>query len=191
MKKLQLMACISCIAIFLSSCASQYHPDLVGHYKPNTDVAKKQVTRQHDEITALANTSIENQLDASSNSAAPDLKTTVAEQAKADVASLQLTEKQQKKLDKVAGKINHQMEKASTKTEQQIQQKNFSGSLDQNKLAAGDDVLLYVILAILLPPLAVGLFDDGLTTRFWIDLILTLLFFIPGVIYALIVVLGG
>ena len=53
------------------------------------------------------------------------------------------------------------------------------------------NTLLQVILAILLPPLAVYLHEGEINTKFWIDLILTLLFFIPGVIYALIVVLGG
>jgi uncharacterized membrane protein YqaE (UPF0057 family) len=54
---------------------------------------------------------------------------------------------------------------------------------DENKL-------LLVILAILLPPLAVYLHEDALNTKFWISLLLTFLFWIPGVIYALIVVLG-
>ncbi|WP_240337016.1 YqaE/Pmp3 family membrane protein [Rufibacter psychrotolerans] len=44
-----------------------------------------------------------------------------------------------------------------------------------------------VILAILLPPLAVFL-HEGLGSRFWISLLLTLLLFLPGVIYALLVV---
>jgi uncharacterized membrane protein YqaE (UPF0057 family) len=52
------------------------------------------------------------------------------------------------------------------------------------------ELLLYVILAILLPPLAVGLYTGGLTTEFWICLILTLLFYLPGLIYALIVILS-
>jgi len=52
------------------------------------------------------------------------------------------------------------------------------------------NTLLLVILAILLPPLAVYLHEGEINTRFWISLILTLLFFVPGVIYALIVVLG-
>jgi uncharacterized membrane protein YqaE (UPF0057 family) len=59
--------------------------------------------------------------------------------------------------------------------------------------APGDgniNTLLLVIIAILLPPLAVGLHDRGLSTRFWISLLLTLLFYIPGLIYALIVILG-
>lgn len=48
--------------------------------------------------------------------------------------------------------------------------------------------VLLVILAIFIPPLAVYL-KDGLHTSFWIDVILTLLFFLPGVIYALLIVL--
>jgi len=52
------------------------------------------------------------------------------------------------------------------------------------------NTLLLVILAILLPPLAVYLHEGTTNNRFWISLILTLLFWIPGVIYALVVVLG-
>ncbi len=50
--------------------------------------------------------------------------------------------------------------------------------------------VLLVILAILLPPLAVYLHEGEINNKFWLDLILTLLFFLPGVIYALIVVLS-
>lgn len=49
--------------------------------------------------------------------------------------------------------------------------------------------ILLVILAIILPPLAVYLHEGVINGKFWLDLILTLLFFIPGIIYALIVVL--
>jgi uncharacterized membrane protein YqaE (UPF0057 family) len=48
--------------------------------------------------------------------------------------------------------------------------------------------VLLVILAFLLPPLAVAL-KAGIGGRFLISLILTLLFWVPGVIYALLVVL--
>lgn len=54
---------------------------------------------------------------------------------------------------------------------------------------SGGSMVLYIILAILIPPLAVGLLY-GISTEFWISLILTILFFIPGMIYSLIVVLG-
>jgi uncharacterized membrane protein YqaE (UPF0057 family) len=52
------------------------------------------------------------------------------------------------------------------------------------------NTVLLVILAILLPPLAVYLHEGVINGKFWLDLILTLLLFLPGVIYALIVVLG-
>lgn len=50
------------------------------------------------------------------------------------------------------------------------------------------DQVLLVILAILLPPLAVYLKEGEVNTRFWISVILTLLFWVPGVVFALLVV---
>lgn len=54
--------------------------------------------------------------------------------------------------------------------------------------AAETDQILLAILAILLPPLAVYLKEEEVNSKFWISLILTLLFWIPGVIFALLVV---
>lgn len=42
----------------------------------------------------------------------------------------------------------------------------------------------YILIAILIPPLAVGLYE-GIETPFWLCLVLTILFWIPGAIYAL------
>lgn len=52
------------------------------------------------------------------------------------------------------------------------------------------NTILLAILAILLPPLAVYLHEGVINGKFWLDLLLTLLFYLPGMIYALIVVLG-
>src|SRR5690348_14861924 len=49
---------------------------------------------------------------------------------------------------------------------------------------ASTNTVLLVILAILLPPLAVYLHQGEINTKFWISLLLTLLFWLPGVIYA-------
>lgn len=57
--------------------------------------------------------------------------------------------------------------------------------------AADTDTLLLVILAILLPPLAIYLHQGEINNKFWIGLILTLLGWLPGIIYALIVILGN
>ncbi|NCU03665.1 MAG: YqaE/Pmp3 family membrane protein [Chitinophagaceae bacterium] len=55
---------------------------------------------------------------------------------------------------------------------------------------ADDRTILLVVLAILLPPLAVYLHQGEINNKFWISLVLTLLFWAPGVLYALLVVLG-
>ncbi|RYY49405.1 MAG: YqaE/Pmp3 family membrane protein [Chitinophagaceae bacterium] len=60
----------------------------------------------------------------------------------------------------------------------------------KNKAEGSDNKVLLIILAILLPPLAVYLHQGEINSKFWISLLLTLLFFIPGVIYALLVVTG-
>ena len=54
--------------------------------------------------------------------------------------------------------------------------------------AAPANKFLLVILAILLPPLAVGL-KSGFGKSFVINIILTIFFWIPGVIHAFIVIL--
>lgn len=49
-----------------------------------------------------------------------------------------------------------------------------------------DDVVL-IILGIFIPPLAVYLYEDAITANFWVDLLLTLLFWIPGIVFAMLV----
>ena len=68
--------------------------------------------------------------------------------------------------------------------------KLFKAEKRAGKEEASTNTLLLVILSILLPPLAVYLHDGVINSHFWIDLILTLIFWLPGVIYALIIVLG-
>ncbi len=52
------------------------------------------------------------------------------------------------------------------------------------------DRTLIIILAILIPPLGVYLHEGEINSKFWISLVLTLLFWLPGAIYSLLVVLG-
>ncbi len=49
-------------------------------------------------------------------------------------------------------------------------------------------ILIEILAAFLLPPLAVFL-RQGLGTAFWVSVLVTLLFWVPGVIFALAVVL--
>jgi uncharacterized membrane protein YqaE (UPF0057 family) len=57
---------------------------------------------------------------------------------------------------------------------------------------SSDNQVLAIIFAILIPPVGVIIKEKGqVTTKFWISLLLTLLFWLPGAIYALLVVTGN
>lgn len=66
--------------------------------------------------------------------------------------------------------------------------KQYKADKRAGKKDAETDQVLLAILAILLPPLAVYLKEGEINSKFWISLILTLIFWIPGVVYALLVV---
>lgn len=59
----------------------------------------------------------------------------------------------------------------------------------KSRAASDTNTLLLVIIAILIPFLAMAIYD-GITNRFWISLLLTLLFYLPGLIYTLVIILG-
>lgn len=71
-----------------------------------------------------------------------------------------------------------------TKAEKKELKKDLKEAIKQSGSRTS---IVEIILAVLLPPLAVFL-HDGIGNTFWISLILTLLFWLPGVIYALLVV---
>lgn len=58
----------------------------------------------------------------------------------------------------------------------------MSNTLPQRGVTGGD--FFRIILAIILPPL--GVFTQvGLTAQFWINILLTLLGYIPGIVHAI------
>ncbi|WP_231862263.1 YqaE/Pmp3 family membrane protein [Rufibacter sp. DG15C] len=68
-------------------------------------------------------------------------------------------------------------------------EKAFLANEVKEVMRAGQAVnIIEVIFAILIPPLGVFLHEGELNTRFWVSVLLTLLFVIPGIIYALLVV---
>lgn len=81
-----------------------------------------------------------------------------------------------------------QEEKLSFGEKLVVKQAQKIAKREQKKESSRIETLLLVIIAILLPPLAVFLVE-GLETEFWISLLLTLLFYVPGLIYALYIVL--
>jgi len=82
-------------------------------------------------------------------------------------------------------------ERKSRLKEAKKQLKKLKADKKAGKLSKKEtEMWLLIILCILLPPLAVYLHEGEINSKFWISIVLTLLFWIPGVIYALIVVLG-
>lgn len=80
---------------------------------------------------------------------------------------------------------NNQVEVAESENDQADNSQNTSGGSNQVS-----DVLL-IILCLLIPPLAVYLYESDLTANFWVDLLLSLLFWVPGVIFAFLVCFAG
>ena len=63
-------------------------------------------------------------------------------------------------------------------------------AIKEHKQSDNTDKLLLILITILIPPLGMFIYEDGITSRFWISLLLTLLFYVPGLIYTLIIILG-
>ncbi len=55
-------------------------------------------------------------------------------------------------------------------------------------MATPESKLLLVIIAILIPPLAVGL-KDGVGMQLILNIVLTLIFYVPGLLHALWIIL--
>ncbi len=92
--------------------------------------------------------------------------------------------KQLKKAERKAAKKERKEMRKQLKKDLKAAIKDFRNS---NQSDVG--FALLVILGVLIPPLAMFLYD-GLSARFWISLLLTLLFFLPGMIYTLYVIIS-
>ena len=88
--------------------------------------------------------------------------------------------------------FNHlsKKEKKTRIKEVKKQIKVFKKEKKENK-SAKVEMWVLILLSILLPPLAVYLHQGEINKKFWLSIILTILFWIPGVIYAILVVTGS
>jgi uncharacterized membrane protein YqaE (UPF0057 family) len=81
-------------------------------------------------------------------------------------------------------------EKKTRIKEVKNQVKLFKKEKKENK-SAKVEMWVLILLSILLPPLAVYLHHGEINGRFWLSILLTLLFWLPGVIYAILDVTGS
>jgi uncharacterized membrane protein YqaE (UPF0057 family) len=107
---------------------------------------------------------------------------------KADVAAA--TAAYKATLEAMTGKERRAFKKEQ-KRDVRSAAKQYKQQLKAGLADAQPSDILLIILAVLLPPLAVFLHQGEINTKFWISLILTLLVWLPGIIYALLVVTGN
>ncbi|MEM9855742.1 MAG: YqaE/Pmp3 family membrane protein [Bacteroidota bacterium] len=77
------------------------------------------------------------------------------------------------------------LKKEKRKMKRELKQKVKKDIKALKEAQDDDEYVLMMILALLIPPLGIGL-TYGITTEFWLSLLLTILFFIPGAVYSLI-----
>jgi uncharacterized membrane protein YqaE (UPF0057 family) len=93
-------------------------------------------------------------------------------------------------------------EARAARQEKKAARQSLREQLRKALAAADEELVLLIILALLLPPLAMYLYEGDFTTRFWISLLLTLLGagliigwsgigYLPAVAYTLYVILAG
>ena len=69
--------------------------------------------------------------------------------------------------------------------------KNYILDLKANNGDMDGSQVLAIIFAVIIPPIGVLIHEGRLTNKFWISLLLTILLWLPGAIYSLLVVTGN
>lgn len=194
-KSLQIALMILVVA-GLTSCSRDYHFEYAGKYHPDipsgqTTSANNEAKSQPAKISSLPAHQQQELMSASANEQIRFVKKEISPTV--PVMSYPLTKEQTKR----AAKFFDRVEKASSKhADQWITPGATSNTIhsmekNTNRVApASEEKLLYCLLGVLLPPLAVALWEDGITINFWLAILFTLLFWIPGVIFAWIIILS-
>jgi uncharacterized membrane protein YqaE (UPF0057 family) len=117
----------------------------------------------------------------------PPAATEAGTPTKADIAAA--TAEYKAKLDAMSAKERRAFKKEQKRSLKQTL-KQYKQDVSNGASDADTNTILLVILAILLPPVAVLVHQEELNSKFWIALLLTLLFYLPGLIYALLVIFG-
>lgn len=194
--------------IFMASCSSTKYG---AHFQPSSHSSyadKKQDSRQDVELHA--------QQEEAAAQAVEEIATrSGAAEAKSDVlpsvGSLkelmavempdeeELTAGQQEVLTETRERLKNMTRQEKRALKREIRNLKFSDYTNELPAYARDmgelqgdiseNTLVLVLLAIFIPPLGVYLHQGEINSKFWISLLLTLLFYLPGQIYSLLVVL--
>ena len=202
MKSIKQLSLIVVLAVFATSCSMngliQKRKYTGGYYlsmKKKNAVNKETETKVTPELSETA--SVETKSTSSTNETSSTIQTT---NEVADISNEESTVSSPsilKNNNTENGKAIEEIENVETPSRHYRKRKivpfkSVNNNISSRKpTSTNDDTLLYIILAILLPWLAVGLYTNWDTTKTLIAVILWLLFWIPGIIYALLVVTGS
>jgi uncharacterized membrane protein YqaE (UPF0057 family) len=154
-------------AIIFSSCNSRKIGFFNNHYSNYQASKSNDVNVKNEELYA----SIDSKIDpATSNRPAKEIFSKYEEKMPTKI-DIKKASQEKKKISREDKKL------IKSKIKQLVREKKEANDSNIN-------TIILVILAILLPPLAVALVD-GITGPFWLDILLTILFYVPGLIYAL------
>lgn len=196
LSKLTSMIAVGMIGVFaLSSCSSErgltiekrkyrggYH--VQWHGKSKTNQVKEATVTKNDQAPTLMESLQPAQLQASADNNVANCETNQVEfMMTQDVVSKETTDAAALSAAPAMSKKEFRKFKREVRSTLKEELSSSSSSV------AGDDLpdWLIAVFCIILPPLAVGL-RLGVGTDFWINLLLTLLFWLPGVIHAFVVI---
>lgn len=191
MKKILLL--VAAVAIVFSSCTVEkrqymdgYHVEWLGKGK-KAEAAKKQESALKENVAvAPTSTPVQEEVALVSETATNEVVAPVLESPAVPTIVERKAIREAAKQMKSEARHYAREHKAD---------KNFSGATNFNNgamdVANEPDTVLLVILAFLIPPLAVYLYEGEWTKRCTVNLILTLLCGVPGLIHALVIILGN
>lgn len=194
------LPCLIAMLWLFAACSPQYG----AHFSPSKQspsvATKKNVEQVAPLVTeqpAAAPIAVEARAE---KTGATEVATDVAAPAVATTpAAPEMSAKEQRKVirelrSKLKGMTKAEREAFKIQVRNQLKQQQAAMNVSEDDQRDGGggaavSTVLLVILAILIPPLAVFLHQGAINTKFWISLVLTLLFVLPGIIYSLLVVL--
>jgi uncharacterized membrane protein YqaE (UPF0057 family) len=189
--------CLFALLLVLASCSPKYG----AHFTPSS--AGPNVASVEKQIQPVAPLVAENPADVrvevekrALETGSSDIITEIAVPAETPAAE-KITPKQQRKMLR---ELRKEL-KGMTKEEKQAFQHQVVRQLKEQQLGmrmsedlqrepggSGINPVLLTIVTILIPPLGVFLHQGEINSKFWISLVLTILFYVPGLIYSLLVI---
>lgn len=194
MKHASILSIAALLILFASSCTvekrrymSGYHIEW-NHHRPEgtaLQAAPAQAAPQEEELASLPVLAPEQKVEQAS----------VAEGSTAHVVAVEEGQKAQRIFQTPSaparsGRVSPGKLQAPAHASRIAGRPAAQASLAWQDFGASYDTVLLIILAFLIPPLAVYLHQGSWNGTCWLNLLLTLLFWLPGFIHALIVILG-